>query len=141
MIGVCVFKLREYLETNLLKGNLSGEKLHGKMGAGENKMDTKKALLIAALVTVFICGCPGCLLIFSSASTVIDVLSVAGSDQDLWLDVFFIGVLQGGWMLCLGGLMIFVPLILLVIGLVLGNKKKISRPSGVSGEGPIPPTS
>ncbi len=104
-------------------------------------MDTKKALLIAALVTVFICGCPGCSLIFSSASAVIDALSVAGSDQNLWLDAFLIGVLQGGWMLCLGGLMIFVPLVLLVIGLVLGNKRKISKPSGVSGTGPIPPTS
>lgn len=104
-------------------------------------MDIKKALLIAALVTVFICGCPGCSLIFNSTSAVINALSVAGSDPNLWLDAFLIGVLQGGWMLCLGGLMIFVPLILLVIGLVLGNKKKVSRPSGISGKGPIPPTS
>jgi len=111
------------------------------MGAGERKMDTKRALLIAALVTVLICGCPGCSLIFSSAFTVIDAFSVAGSDQNLWLDAFLIGVLQGGWKLCLGGLMIFVTLILLMIGLALGNKNLISKPSDVSGNDPIPPTS
>ncbi|MFH1446490.1 MAG: hypothetical protein ABIG43_03655 [Chloroflexota bacterium] len=111
------------------------------MGAGENKIDTKKALLIAALVTVFICGCPGCSLISSGTSAVIDVLSMAGSDPSLWLDAIFNSVLQGGWMVCLGGLIIFIPLILLVIGLVLEKKKKISKVSGVSGNDPIPPTS
>jgi len=99
--------------------------------------------MIIALISIVICGCPGCILLFPGVTSMVDTVGHINTFQDLLAD-FGDGFVQGGWMLCLGGVLILVPFILAIIAVVKrdkGNELEELKPTGVSKDDPIPPTS
>lgn len=90
-----------------------------------------------------LCGCPGWFLLAPGMSIFLEAIKgippndgfPPGSAQ---------GIFQGGLMICLGGLLILVPLTLLIISFLLkGNKDELVdiEPTGISQDDPIPPPS
>jgi hypothetical protein len=107
------------------------------------KKDTNKTIMIIALVSIILCGCPGCFLLFPGMNNLMDAMGSIDTFEDLLADLGD-GFAQGGWMLCLGGLLILVPFILAVIAVVKrdkGDKLEELEPTGVSKDDPIPPAS
>jgi len=105
--------------------------------------DKNKTIMIIALISIVICGCPGCVMLFPGVSSLVDAVGSVGTFEDLLSDLSY-GFAQGGWMLCLGGLLIAVPFILAIIAVVKrdnGDKLEKLEPTGVSKDDPIPPTS
>jgi hypothetical protein len=105
--------------------------------------DKNKTIMIIALISIVICGCPGCILLFPGVTSMVDAAGHIDTFQDLLTD-FGDGFVQGGWMLCLGGVLILVPFILAIIAVVKrdkGNELEELKPTGVSKDDPIPPTS
>lgn len=107
------------------------------------KMDSKKTLMILALVSIFLCACPGCLLLVPGTVAIGDSLGNIQNFDDLLNDVWS-GLSTGGWMICVGGLLILVPFILASVAVL---KKNVPdgitplEPTGISEKDPIPPTS
>ncbi len=107
------------------------------------KKDKKKTIMIIALVSILICGCPGCFLILPGINSFMAVVSSIESFEDLLADLGE-GFLQGGWMLFLGGLLVLVPFVLVIIAVLIRSKDQDLEklePTGVSKDDPIPPTS
>jgi hypothetical protein len=55
-----------------------------------------------------------------------------------------LGFRQGGWLICLGGFFVLIPIILLIITITRRKGKKALEPlesSGTSKDDPMPPTS
>jgi hypothetical protein len=105
-------------------------------------MEKNKTIMIIALVSILACGCPGCVLLIPGINAFIGTLGGIQTGQDL-LDSAVKGFLNGGWMVCLGGLLILVPFVLVMITVLRGGKgKKVDalEPTGVSKDDPIPPT-
>lgn len=102
---------------------------------------TRQTILILLLVSIFLCACPGLILVISGVEGLLDAVSVgnaAGQEEYAW-DL----ILNGG-LVCLSIVLIFVPVILFLIWL-FGRKSKDSidllEPTGASSNDPIPPTS
>jgi len=107
------------------------------------KKDSKKTIMIIALVSIFICGCPGCYFLVNGLSYFKNSVGEIQNFGDLWIDLTY-GLRQGGWLVCLSGLLIQVPIILVIIAVVKRTKKEDLEklePTGVSKEDPLPPTS
>ena len=63
--------------------------------------------------------------------------------EDLWMRLTY-GFKQGGWLVCVSGLLILVPIILVILAVVKHTKKEDleeREPTCVSKEDPLPPTS
>ncbi|MDY6867075.1 MAG: hypothetical protein SVT56_04100 [Chloroflexota bacterium] len=105
--------------------------------------DKNKTIMIIALIFIFACGCPGCILLIPGVTSLMNAVGSIDTYGDFFADLGN-GLAQGGWMLCLGGVLILVPLILAIIGVVMCDKKeKLEelKPTGASKDDPIPPTS
>lgn len=107
------------------------------------KMDKNKTLMTLAMVSIVLCACPGCLLLIPGTTALADSLGDVQDFGDL-LDNVWLGLSMGGWMICVGGLLILVPFILVSIALMTKNKPdEITpiEPTRVSEMDPIPPPS
>lgn len=108
------------------------------------KKKRQKALMIIALVSVFLCGCPGCFMLFQGLSYFPPEMGAIQSFGDL-LEALAEGFLNGGWRICLSGFIILIPFILVIVAVVQRGKQKDDleelTPTGVSKEDPIPPPS
>ena len=108
------------------------------------KKKSQKTLMVIALVSIFICGCPGCFLLFEGFRYFPPAIGTINSFEDLMRDLAA-GFTNGGWMICLSGLLILLPLILVIIAVIqrVATKDEIEElePTGVSKDDPIPPTS
>lgn len=107
------------------------------------KKDKKKTFMILALVSIVICGCPGCYLMIPGISSLIDATGGSiDSFEDLLSDLGE-GFVLGGWKLCLGGIFVLVPFVLAFIAVLIRNQdqglEKL-EPTGASEDEPIPPT-
>ncbi|HEY9122345.1 MAG TPA: hypothetical protein VIM80_05045 [Brevefilum sp.] len=107
------------------------------------KNKRSKTLMILALVSILLITCPGCALTVIGFRTFSESF---GSINDL--EGFFpylnYGFRQGGWLICLGGVLIWVPIIFGIIALVKNKKEEIIEPlapTGASKDDPIPPAS
>lgn len=107
------------------------------------KKVNKKTIMIIALVSVFLCGCPGCYLLTSGLTNFISSIGEIQSSEDIWSGVVT-GLSQGGWMVCASGVLILVPFVLVIIAVIKRTQKEeleVLEPTGVSKEDPLPPTS
>ena len=107
------------------------------------KKDGKKTIMIIALISILICGCPGCYFLYQGFSNFSDSIGSINSYEDLLGDLGA-GFMNGGWMVCLSGFLILIPFVLVIIAVVSRRKKKEPpkpAPSGISNDDPIPPTS
>jgi hypothetical protein len=102
-------------------------------------MDKKKVLLIICIITVFLCGCPGIGLIIDGSLRLGKSFVGRIQDPGLWGQALVEGMGNLGFLVCIGGLAVLVPIILLIIWLVVRKQKP--KPSGISGADPIPPPS
>jgi hypothetical protein len=106
------------------------------------KKSKKQTLVVLTWLSVVLCGCPGGLLLVMGLVNMVSALggmpfpTIIFGNQDP-------GLFQGGWMLCLSGLLLLVPIVLMII-LVINRPKKIEvqpiKPTGASKDDPIPPT-
>lgn len=109
----------------------------------EMKNEKNKTIMILALISIVLCACPGCILLFPGMSSLIDAVGSINSIEDLLADLGN-GFVQGGWMICVGGVLIIIPFILAVIAVLKREKKEELEelePTGASKDDPIPPTS
>jgi hypothetical protein len=105
-------------------------------------MDKNKTIMIIALISIVLCGCPGCALLIPGINAFTSAVGSVQTGQDL-LDDLGNGFLSGGWMICLSGLLVLVPFVLVIFAVVKrGGIKKVDdlEPTGVSKDDPIPPT-
>ena len=106
------------------------------------KKDKKKTIMIVALVSIVLCGCPGCYFLVEGLFNFYDVLNNIQGFESPYL--FLVdSFTQSGWMLCLSGILILVPIILVIIALVVRSKKEALEklePTGASKDDPLPPT-
>ncbi len=105
-------------------------------------MEKNKTIMIIALISIVLCGCPGCALLIPGINAFSGAIGGIQSGGDL-LDDLADGFLNGGWMVCLSGLLVLVPFVLVIIAVVKrGRGKKVAdlEPTGVSKDDPIPPT-
>lgn len=102
-----------------------------------------KTFSILALISIVLCACPGCLLLFLSIGDWVGTLSSIQTVEDLIVNigsVFF----RTGWMLCLSGFLLLIPIVLIVMMVVNHNKEpelEHLKPTGASKDDPIPPPS
>ncbi len=105
--------------------------------------NSKKTVMVIALISIVLCGCPGLALLFSGASALLDTLAnidFYGSVPD----AIGAGLLNGGYVICLAGLLIPIPIVLLIIALIKrSGQKELEKlePTGISKDDPLPPTS
>lgn len=107
------------------------------------KKDGKKTIMILALISVVLCGLPGCFLLVPGMGNFFGALESIQNSGDL-LGGLGTGILQGGWLICLGSLLILIPIILVIIATIKPGKKDVLEdlvPTGVSKDDPIPPPS
>ena len=108
------------------------------------KKKQQKTWMIIALVSVFVCGCPGCFTLYQGVRYFQAAVGTIQSFEDLLADLGA-GFLNGGWMVCLSGFMILIPFILVIVAVVKRSKTtedvEALEPTGASQEDPIPPTS
>ena len=105
--------------------------------------NSNKTILVIALISIFLCGCPGLVLFFPGVSALVDALGQVDFYGSV-LDAIGNGFLNGGFLVCLAGLLIPVPIVLLIVVLVQRSGKKgleKIEPTGVSKDEPLPPTS
>ncbi len=105
--------------------------------------DSNKTIMVIALISIFLCGCPGVGLFIPGVNALVNAFLNADINGTAW-DAFGSGLLDGGYMICLAGLLIPIPIILLIVALVRKSKKKALEklePTGVSKDEPLPPTS
>jgi hypothetical protein len=102
-------------------------------------MDKKKVLLIISIITIFLCGCPGIGLIIDGSLRL--GKSFVGRIQEpaMWGQALAEGMGNLGFLACIGGGAVLVPIILLIVWFMVRKQKP--KPSGVSGADPIPPPS
>lgn len=108
------------------------------------KKKRQKTWMIIALVSIFVCGCPGCLMLFEGFRYFPAALGTSNAFEDVARDLAA-GFVNGGWMVCLSGFLILVPFILVIITVIQRSSKKDEieelPPTGASEGDPIPPTS
>jgi hypothetical protein len=108
------------------------------------KKKRQKTLMIIALVSIFVCGCPGCLALFEGLRYFPPAVGTSSSFEDVARGLGA-GFMNGGWMVCLSGLLILVPFILVLSAVIqrAGKADDIEElpPTGASQDDPIPPTS
>ena len=107
------------------------------------KKDKKKTIMIIALISILICGCPGCFLTMFGITSLMDATGSIDSFEDLLSDLGE-GFIEGGWMFCLGAVFVLIPFILAIIAVVIRKKEgelEELEPTGVSKDDPLPPTS
>lgn len=108
------------------------------------KKKRQKSLMIIALVSIFLCGCPGCYTLAQGFTYFPAAIGSFQSFEDLMAGLGE-GFLNGGWMVCLSVFLILIPFVLVIIAVVQRSKNKDLleevEPTGVSQDDPIPPTS
>jgi hypothetical protein len=107
------------------------------------KKNSKKTVLIIALVSIFLCGCPGLALFIPGVNALINAFTNVGVYGSA-LDALGAGLLNGGFMVCLAGLLIPIPIILLIVALAKKSGQKdleALEPTGASKDDPLPPPS
>ena len=143
MVLVC--RIHEGIESKFNSPKSYGKIFAYEMPGGEGmaKKDSKKTIMIVALVSIFICGCPGCYFLIEGLFSFYDSVNNIQEFENTWMALVD-SISQGGWMVCLSGLLIIVPFILVIIALVNRSKKEgleKLEPTGVSKEDPLPPAS
>lgn len=109
----------------------------------EKGQTRKKTLLIITLVSIVLCACPACFLIFPGIRSFTDAINRIYSYAE-FLPEIGKGFLKGGWMLCLGSFMLILPATLVLVQLIKPKEKPEIRklvPKGISDEDVIPPAS
>jgi hypothetical protein len=108
------------------------------------KKQRQKTLMIIAIVSIFLCGCPGCFTLFQGFRYFSAAIGSIQSFGDLMRDIGA-GFLNGGWQVCLSGFFILIPFILVIVAVIQRGKKAEDfedlAPTGVSDDHPIPPPS
>jgi hypothetical protein len=102
-------------------------------------MDKKKVLLIILIITVFLCGCPGIAMIIEEVTSLGNAFAGRIQDPGLWGQALVEGMGNLGFLVCIGGLVVLVPIILLIVWFLVRKQKP--KPGGASGADPIPPPS
>lgn len=108
---------------------------------GMNK-PKNKSILVLTIFAIILCGCPGLTLFLMGLASMTDAISGADSISDM-LTGLNSNFLRGGWLVCLGGVLLLVPLVLVILVFVQRRKKTpitALEPTGASEEDPIPPT-
>jgi len=106
------------------------------------KNDNNKTIMIIALISIVLCACPGCIFLFPGVISLMNAIGSINTFEDLLSDLGA-GFTQGGWMLCLGGVLIIIPFVLAIIAVLKREKKdelEKLEPTGASKDDPIPPT-
>jgi hypothetical protein len=102
----------------------------------------KQNLIVVTWLSVVLCGCPGGLFLLMGLVNIVSAVggmpfpAIIFGNQDP-------GFLIGGWMLCLSGLLLLVPIVLVVIAVINRPKKseiQTIEPTGASKDDPLPPT-
>lgn len=104
---------------------------------------TKKLILIIGLISIVACGCPGCLLFSNGSTGLVRWLETGEHQQNFSLEMI-VGILSWGWMVCLGFILVLIPVVLIIMNLVFKRKKgslEEIEPTGISKDEPLPPTS
>jgi len=107
------------------------------------KKNSKKTIMIVALVSILICGCPGCLLLIEGIANIETAVGNIQNSENIW-EIVADSFIQGGWMVCVSALLILVPFVLVIFAVVKRTQKEDLEnlePAGVSKEDPLPPTS
>ncbi len=107
------------------------------------KKAKKKTIMIITLVSVFLCGCPGCYFLVEGLLSFYDAVNNIQESTSFWEGVGF-SFIQGGWMVCVSALLILVPFVLVIIAVIKRTQKEDLeelKPTGVSKDDPLPPTS
>lgn len=103
----------------------------------------RKLIMLIALSSILVCGCPGIYLLIQGFSYFPAAIGTINSFED-FLEDLGAGFLNGGWLVCLSGFFILIPFVLVIIAVVVRKKKdnheEISPP-GASEDEPIPPPS
>ena len=106
------------------------------------KKSKNKAILTITLITLVLCGCPGSLLALGGFLSLGENLASVVVFGDYLADVQY-ELLEAGAMICLGGLILVVPLIMIILTLTQRKTKETLEalePTGASAGDPIPPT-
>ena len=106
------------------------------------KKSKNKAILIITLITLVLCGCPGSFLALGGFLSLGENLASVVIFGDYLADVQY-ELLEAGAMICLGGLILLVPLIMVILTLTQRKTKETLEalePTGASAGDPIPPT-
>lgn len=106
------------------------------------KETKNKAIMVMTVISIILCGCPGSILLWMGATSMVDAVGRVASFSDLLIN-FDLSYLRGGWMICLSGILLIIPIALVMIILIQRKKKNPLtdlEPTGVSQEDPIPPT-
>jgi hypothetical protein len=107
------------------------------------KNKKSKTFMILALVSILLFACPGCALSVTGFRTFLGSFGTVNDIEGFFTYLNY-GLRQGGWLICLGGVLIWVPIILGIIALVKNKKEEIIEPlepTGASKDDPIPPAS
>jgi len=107
------------------------------------KKNSKKTLMIIALISIVACACPGCFLLFQGFGNLMEPIGNIQNPEDL-LDDLVLGFSQGGWLLCVSAILIIIPFILVIIAVVKRGEPDVLEalePTGVSKDDPVPPPS
>jgi len=107
------------------------------------KNKKSKTYMILALVSIFVIACPGCALTVIGFRTLLGIIGTVNKIEGFFPYLNY-GFRQGGWLICIGGVLIWVPIILGIIALVKNKKEEIIEPldpTGASKDDPIPPAS
>ncbi|MFU8826117.1 MAG: hypothetical protein ACNA70_01350 [Brevefilum sp.] len=105
------------------------------------KKSKNKPILVITVISAFICGCPGMILLSSSIPNLIDGISQLVFNGNISNNAFISLLLNIG-LVCLSGLLLLVPL---GLGVYLWTQRSKKAPleslelTGISGDEPIPP--
>jgi hypothetical protein len=102
----------------------------------------KQTLVVLTWLSVILCGCPGGYFLVMGLMSVVSALSGMPFPSELLGD-YDLGFFWGVGLVCLSGLLLLVPIVLVVVS-VVNRPKKVEiqpiEPTGASKDDPIPPT-
>lgn len=106
------------------------------------KKPNNRTILVLTIFSIILCGCPGLGILLIGLGNIADTAARLDSLSRIFTD-FDVSYLQGVWMVCLSGIFLLVPIVLVILVFTQRGKKvpvKPLVPTGVSTEDPIPPT-
>jgi len=107
------------------------------------KKNSKKTLMIIALISIIACACPGCFLLIQGLGNLLGPIGTIQNPEDLLGDLA-IGFSEGGWLICLSAVLIFIPFLLVIIAVLKRSEPDVLEalePTGASKDDPLPPPS
>ena len=106
------------------------------------KKSNNRTVLIFTIFSIILCGCSGLAFLLVGLSNMADTAARLDSFSRIITD-FNLSYLRGVWQVCLSGILLLVPIVMVLLVFVQRSKKTAVtplEPTGVSTEDPIPPT-